>query len=78
MGCPADDEGEGAAWAPVHNVTDLLRALTGEPMNDPDVRRTVHGGPDDVEQEADDHALQGDDPEGRADLEAQHADAVRA
>ncbi|MDP9607773.1 AAA family ATPase [Streptomyces demainii] len=78
VGCPADDECEGQAWAPVYNVTDLLRALTGELMNDPDVRCTVHGGADDVDQEADDHDLQADDPEGRADLEGQYADAVRA
>ncbi|WP_336052119.1 hypothetical protein [Streptomyces sp. CA2R101] len=32
----------------------------------------------DVDQEADDRYLQGDDPEGRADLEGQYADAVRA
>ncbi|GAA2485418.1 hypothetical protein [Streptomyces gobitricini] len=52
VGCAADDECEGAAWAPVYNVIDLLRALTGELMND--------------------------DFEGRADLEGQYADAVRA
>ncbi|GAA2359146.1 ATP-binding protein [Streptomyces cuspidosporus] len=79
VGCAADDECEGQAWAPVYNVTDLLRALTGELMHDPDVRCTVHGGADDIDQEADDHDdLQDDDPEGRADLEAQFADAVRA
>ncbi|MFF7954110.1 AAA family ATPase [Streptomyces griseorubiginosus] len=75
VGCPADDECEGTAWAPVYNVTDLLRALTGELMSDPDVRCSVHGGADDVDQEADD---QEDDPAGRADLEGQYADAVRA
>ncbi|MET9535550.1 ATP-binding protein [Streptomyces sp. NPDC006649] len=78
VGCPADDECEGKAWAPVYNVTDLLRALTGELMTDPDVRCSVHGSPDDVDQEAEDHARNlDDDPEGRADLEAQYADAVR-
>jgi predicted kinase len=70
VGCPADDECEGQAWAPVYNVTDLLRALTGELMHDPDVRCTVHGPHEDDDQE--------DDPEGRADLEAQYADAVSA
>lgn len=70
VGCAADDECEGQAWAPVYNVTDLLRALTGELMNDPDVRCTVHGLCEDDDQE--------DDPEGRADLEAQYADAVSA
>lgn len=56
VGCVADDECEGKAWAPVYNVTDLLRALTSELMNDPDVRCTVHGGPDEADQETDDHA----------------------
>ncbi|MFE9468796.1 hypothetical protein ACFYNW_35255 [Streptomyces virginiae] len=44
-------------------------------MNDPDVRCTVHG--DGVDQETADYD-QDDAPEGRADLEAQYADAVRA
>ncbi|MER6290655.1 hypothetical protein [Streptomyces sviceus] len=44
-------------------MTDLLRALTGEPMTDPDVHCTVHGPHD--------------DSEGRAGLEEQDADAVR-
>jgi predicted kinase len=70
VGCPADDECEGQAWAPVYNVLDLLCALTGELMHDPDVRCTVHGPHEDDDQE--------DDPEGRAGLEAQHADAVSA
>ncbi|MEU5836363.1 ATP-binding protein [Streptomyces diacarni] len=78
VGCTAEDECEGQAWAPAYNVTDLLRALTGELMNDPDVRCTVHGGADDVDQETDDHYLHDDDTEGRADLEGQYADAVRA
>lgn len=76
VGCPAADDCEGQAWAPVYTVTDLLRALTGDLMTDPDVYCTVHGGSDDVDQEADDHALQADDPEG-ADLE-EYTDAVRA
>ncbi|WP_331756441.1 ATP-binding protein [Streptomyces sp. NBC_01568] len=75
VGCAADDACEGKAWAPAYNVTDLVRALTGELMNDPDVRCTVHG--DGVDPEAADYD-QDDDPEGRADLEAQYADAVRA
>ncbi|MFE3685363.1 AAA family ATPase [Streptomyces sp. NPDC059095] len=77
VGCAVDDNCDGAAWAPAYSVTDLLRALTGELMSDPDVYCTVHGGADDVDQEADDHALQDDDPEGRADLEEQFAAAVR-
>lgn len=68
VGCAADDECEGQAWAPAYNVTDLLRALTGELMNDPDVRCTVHGPDGDDDQE--------DDPEGRADLEAQAMEAI--
>jgi hypothetical protein len=76
--CPVDPECPGQAWAPVYSVTDLHKALTGAMDNDPDIVCTVHGGPDDVDQEADDHDLQGDDPEGRADLEAQYADAVRS
>ncbi|MGX9923505.1 AAA family ATPase [Streptomyces sp. NPDC002248] len=53
VGCPADDECEGQAWAPVYNVTDLLHALTGELMHDPDVRCTVHGTAADVDHQAD-------------------------
>ncbi|MGW3954078.1 AAA family ATPase [Streptomyces sp. NPDC004752] len=76
--CPVDPECAGPAWAPVYSVTDLHKALTGAMDSDPDTVCTVHRGFDDVDQEADDHDLQGDDPEGRADLEAQYADAVRA
>ncbi|WMC91005.1 ATP-binding protein [Streptomyces rochei] len=74
--CPFDPECDGQAWAPAYSVTCLFRALTGAMDNDPDLVCTVHG--DGVDQEADDHDLQDDDPEGRADLEAQYADAVRA
>ncbi len=76
--CPIDPECAGQAWAPVYSVTDLHRALTGAMDSDPDIVCTVHGGLDDVDQEADDHDFQDDDPEGRADLEAQFAEAVRA
>ncbi|MFJ9931360.1 AAA family ATPase [Streptomyces misionensis] len=76
--CPLDPECAGQAWAPVYSVTDLHRALTGAMDSDPDIVCTVHGGLDDVDQEADDHDFQDDDPEGRADLEAQFAEAVRA
>ncbi|MFJ4858646.1 AAA family ATPase [Streptomyces sp. NPDC088730] len=68
VGCAFDDECEGQAWAPAYNVTDLLRALTGELMNDPDMRCTIHGHHDDD---------QDDDPEGRADLEEQAMEAIR-
>ncbi len=74
--CPFDPECDGQAWAPAYSVSCLFRALTGAMDNDPDIVCTVHG--DGVDQEADDHYLQDDDPEGRADLEAQYADAVRA
>ncbi|AVH61835.1 MULTISPECIES: ATP-binding protein [Streptomyces] len=77
--CPFDDECEGEAWAPAYTVTDLWGALTGDRDQDPDIVCTVHGGFDDVDQEADDHADnsgQEDDPEGHADLEAQAMEAV--
>ncbi|WP_431998559.1 AAA family ATPase [Streptomyces fungicidicus] len=65
--CPFDAECAGQAWAPVYSVTDLYKALTGAMDSAPDIVCTVHGdGVDD----------QDDDPEGRADLEAQYADAV--
>ncbi len=76
--CPFDPECDGQAWAPAYSVSCLFRALTGAMDNDPDIVCTVHGDGGDVDQEADDHDLQDDDPEGRADLEAQYADAVRA
>ncbi|WP_331734708.1 hypothetical protein [Streptomyces sp. NBC_00046] len=63
MACPVFADCKSAAWAPVHTATDLLRALTGDLATDPDVYCTDHGP---------------DDPEGRADLEQQYADAVRA
>ena len=73
--CPYDDECDARAWQPAHSVTDLLTAHTSTRPH-PDTVCTVHGGPDDVDQEADDHD-QDDDPEGRADLEEQFAAAVR-
>lgn len=73
--CAYDDECDARAWQPVHSVTDLLAAHTSDRPH-PDAVCTVHGGPDDVDQEADDHD-QDDDPEGRADLEEQFAAAVR-
>ncbi|MFE7268050.1 AAA family ATPase [Streptomyces sp. NPDC057592] len=63
MACPVFADCKSAAWAPVYNATDLLRALTGDLATDPDVYCTDHGP---------------DDPEGRADLEQPYADAVRA
>ncbi|MBY8889091.1 ATP-binding protein [Streptomyces sp. PTM05] len=72
--CPFDPECDGQAWAPAYSVSCLFRALTGAMDNDPDIVCTVHG--DGVDLEADDHALQDDDPEGRADLEAQALEAI--
>jgi predicted kinase len=66
--CPFDAECSGQAWAPVYSVTDLYKALTGAMDSDPDIVCTVHG--DGVDDD------QADDPEGRADLEAQYMDAV--
>ncbi|MFE9491261.1 hypothetical protein ACFYNF_33295 [Streptomyces sp. NPDC006641] len=63
MPCPVFDDCTSAAWAPVYSAMDLLRALTGDLATDPDTYCTDHGP---------------DDPEGRADLEQQYADAVRA
>ncbi|MFJ2709057.1 AAA family ATPase [Streptomyces sp. NPDC087428] len=61
--CPYDDECTSSAWVPVHSVTCLFRALSGGLDDDEDIICTVHGPTD--------------DPDGRADLEAQFADAVR-
>ncbi|MFJ2745893.1 AAA family ATPase [Streptomyces sp. NPDC087440] len=72
--CPFDPECSGQAWAPVYSVTDLHKALTGVMDSDPDLTCTVHGGLD-VDQEADDHD-QDDDPDSRADLEAQAMEAI--
>ncbi|MFJ6486438.1 AAA family ATPase [Streptomyces sp. NPDC091682] len=74
--CPLDPECSGQAWAPIHSVTDLHKALTGAMENDPDIVCTIHG---DGDQEAEDrYRGWDDDPEGRADIQAQHANAVRA
>ncbi|MFE4206085.1 AAA family ATPase [Streptomyces goshikiensis] len=69
VGCPADDECESRAWAPVYTVTDLLRALTGELMKDPDLHCTAHGPHENDAQE--------DDPEGPVGLDVQYAQAAR-
>lgn len=66
--CPFDPECDGQAWAPAYSVSCLYRALTGGLDRDEDIVCTVHG--DGVDDDQD------DDPEGRADLEAQYADAV--
>ncbi|MEV5567956.1 ATP-binding protein [Streptomyces sp. NPDC052196] len=75
--CPYDDECGARAWQPVHSVTDLLVAHTSDRAH-PDTVCTVHGGPDDIDHEAEDHYLGwDDDPDGRADLEAQALEAIR-
>ncbi|WOT40674.1 ATP-binding protein [Streptomyces coeruleorubidus] len=56
--CPHDDECPGYAWAPADSITCLFRALNGDLDTSEDIVCTVHGGVDDVDQEADDHALQ--------------------
>lgn len=68
VACPVGDDCDAPAWEPVYSVNDLLDAPTSDTVC------TVHGGPDDVDQEADDRD---GDPEGRADLEEQFAAAVR-
>ncbi|MFF1714579.1 hypothetical protein [Streptomyces sp. NPDC058268] len=57
VACPFDRECSGYAWGPAHSITCLHRALTGELDNDENVHCDVHGGLDDIDQEADDHAL---------------------
>ena len=58
VACPHDDDCDAPAWLPVHSVTDLLTAHTSDTGQYPDAVCTVQGGPDDVDQEADDHAAQ--------------------
>ncbi|MGW3060638.1 AAA family ATPase [Streptomyces goshikiensis] len=76
VGCPYDDDCNAPAWQAVHNVTDLLVAHAGTTGPDPDTVCTVHGGPDDVDQEADDHH-QDDDSDGHTGLEERFTAAVR-
>ncbi|MFI1719201.1 AAA family ATPase [Streptomyces litmocidini] len=76
--CPFDPECSATAWTPAYSVACLYRALTGDLDHRDDIVCDVHGGYDDVDQEADDHAAGMDnDPYGRADLEEQYAAAVR-
>ncbi|MFJ3505035.1 AAA family ATPase [Streptomyces sp. NPDC090135] len=76
--CPFDPGCNAVAWAPAYSVTCLHRALTGDLDQRDDIVCTVHGGYDDVDQEAEDHAAGMDaDSAGRADLEEEHAAAVR-
>ncbi|GAA3482178.1 hypothetical protein [Streptomyces yanii] len=67
--CPHDDEYTGTAWVPTYSVTCLFRALNGDLDDGKEIVCTVSGP-----NNADD---QDDGPEGRADLQAQFADAVR-
>lgn len=66
--CPHDDECTGYAWVPAYSVTCLFRALNGDLHDDEDIVCSVHGPNNGDDQDG--------DPEGRADLEAQYADAV--
>jgi predicted kinase len=54
--CPFDVECAAHAWVPAYSVTCLFRALNGDLDTSEDIVCTVHGGFDDVDQEADDHA----------------------
>ncbi|MFI1202742.1 hypothetical protein ACH4VR_25420 [Streptomyces sp. NPDC020883] len=54
--CPFDPECDGYTRAPAYSITRLHRALLGELDNHQDIVCAVHGGFDDVDQEADDHA----------------------
>ncbi|MCX4919924.1 ATP-binding protein [Streptomyces sp. NBC_00687] len=63
--CRIEPECSGQVWAPVNSVSDLHKALTGAMDASTRVACTVHGDSGE------------DDPCGRADLEAQFADAVR-
>ncbi|WP_329438028.1 hypothetical protein [Streptomyces canus] len=77
--CPFDDECTGSAWAPAYSVTSLFQALTGDLDGHEDIVCTIHGGFDDVDQEADEHANnsdQEDDLTGRAHLDAQALAAI--
>ncbi|WP_310727913.1 ATP-binding protein [Streptomyces sp. N2A] len=64
--CPHDDECPGYAWTPAYSVTCLFRALNGDLDTSEDIICTIHGG------------CQDDDPDGRADLEAQALEVIGA
>ncbi|MCX5338481.1 ATP-binding protein [Streptomyces atratus] len=66
--CPQDGDCTGYAWVPAYSVTCLFRALNGDLDDDEDIVCTVHGPNNDDDQD--------DDPEGRADLEAQALEAI--
>ncbi|MEU3787498.1 ATP-binding protein [Streptomyces sp900129855] len=66
--CPHDDECTAYAWVPAYSVTCLFRALNGDLDDDEDIVCTVHGPNNGDDQD--------DDPEGRADLEAQALEAI--
>ncbi|MGW5816481.1 AAA family ATPase [Streptomyces noursei] len=73
--CPHDDECIGYAWAPAYSISCLYRALNGD-LDDEAIVCTIHGGAYEVDPTIIDYD-QDDDPEGRADLEAQCSEAVR-
>ncbi|MEV6251069.1 AAA family ATPase [Streptomyces sp. NPDC051742] len=76
VGGPYDEECDAPAWQPVFSVSDLLKAHTSDTGLHLDAVCSVPRSPDDVDQEVNDRDWD-DDPEGRADLEARYADAVR-
>ncbi|MBC9730987.1 ATP-binding protein [Streptomyces sp. TRM68367] len=83
--CPTDavDEDErcgGPAWLPAYSATDLLRAYEGQHEIGDGLVCEGCGYESEIDHETADWeagADQGDDPEGRADLQAQYAEAVR-
>ncbi|NUK09932.1 hypothetical protein HRW18_18370 [Streptomyces lunaelactis] len=68
--CPVDPECAGYAWAPAFSISCLYRALSGGMDSDPDIVCSIHGPHEDEDQD--------DDPDGRADLEEQFGEVVRA
>ncbi|WP_319267509.1 ATP/GTP-binding protein [Streptomyces europaeiscabiei] len=66
--CPHDDECTAYAWVPAYSVTCLFRALNGDLDHEEDIVCAVHGPNNGDDQD--------DDPEGRADLEAQALEAI--
>jgi hypothetical protein len=66
--CPIDPDCAGYAWAPAYSISCLYRALSGDMDSDEDIVCTVHGPNDNEDQD--------EDPEGRADLEAQALETI--
>ncbi|MFZ3492306.1 AAA family ATPase [Streptomyces sp. 5.8] len=75
MPCPVDEDCTAPAWAPVGSASELLTAHTGGWEQHRDTFCTAHGGPRAVDPE-DHYRGRGDNPDSRADLDAQLAEAV--